>query len=173
VTETFCFQGPTCQTPGCLVPVFVDGSGVASKHCSKRHRQQVFYYSLFRSRIDKSASRWAVRGCISCRAAPRTGTLVMCQPCHDAAVRLAPVIIEVPGDHDNYGSGERRVFQLLMKETDPFTVEKQFQQTWRHGTTCPEVRAVYKIIHTTASLKKYEQYLCVSLALSSSVASIY
>ena len=44
----------------------------------------------------------------------------MCQPCHDTAVRVAPVLIEVPEDHDNYKSGERRVFQLLTKGTDPF-----------------------------------------------------
>ena len=98
----------------------------------------------------------------------------MCQPCHDRALRVAPVIVEVPEDHDNYKSGERRVFHLLTRETDPFpfTVEKQFQQTWRHGTTCPEVRAVYKIINTTTSLRKYEQYLYASLALASGVAPV-
>ena len=97
----------------------------------------------------------------------------MCQPCHDKALRVAPVIVEVPEDHDNYKSGERRVFHRLTRETDTFPVEKQFQQTWRHGTTCPEVRAVYKIINTTASLKKYEQYLYVPLALASGVAPVY
>jgi len=96
----------------------------------------------------------------------------MCQPCHDNAVGMAPALVEVPEDHDNYKSGERRVFQLLTRETDTFAVEKQFQQTWRHGTTCPEVRAVYKIINTTASLKKYEQYLYVPSALSG-VIQIY
>ena len=59
----------------------------------------------------------------------------------------------------------------LPQETDWLAVEKQFQQTWRHGTTCPEVRAVYKIINTTASLKSYEQYLYVFLALVSGFAS--
>jgi len=29
----------------------------------------------------------------------------MCQPCHDRALRLAPVIIEVPEDHEDYKSG--------------------------------------------------------------------
>lgn len=37
-----------------------------------------------------------------------------------------------------------------------------------HSTPCPEVRAVYKIVGTTASLVKYEQYLSVSLIIINS-----
>ena len=29
----------------------------------------------------------------------------MCQPCNDGALRMAPAIIEVPEDHENYKSG--------------------------------------------------------------------
>jgi len=116
--------GSICQTPGCTSPVFVGANGVSSKYCRGTHR------------------RWGEHGCIFCRAAPRNGTLVMCQPCNDKALHKAPVIIEVPRDHQNYTS-----------------VEAQFQQSWRHKTTCPEVRAVYKIINTTASSDKYEKYL--------------
>jgi hypothetical protein len=55
--------------------------------------------------IDNLASSWGERGCISCRAAPKSGTTIMCQPCHDRALRVAPVIIEVPEDHENFKSG--------------------------------------------------------------------
>ena len=64
-----------------------------------------FFSLLFRSGNDKYVNRWGERGCISCRAAPRNGQLVMCQPCHDSALRTAPAIIEVPEDHENYKSG--------------------------------------------------------------------
>ena len=60
---------------------------------------------FFHSESNKSANRWGVRGCISCRAAPRYGKLVTCQPCHDKALRMAPLLIEVPEDHDAYKSG--------------------------------------------------------------------
>ena len=52
-----------------------------------------------------------------------------------------------------------KCFRQYTKDADQHTVETQFRHSWRHKTTCPEVRAVYKIIITTASLKKYEQYL--------------
>ncbi|KAF9643753.1 hypothetical protein BDM02DRAFT_1355394 [Thelephora ganbajun] len=116
-------SGTHCQTPGCLSPVFVDANGIPSKYCKKTHRE------------------WGERGCIFCRAAPRNGTLAMCQPCYDRALHMAPVVIEVPEDHENYKS-----------------VAAQFQQSWRHNTACPQVRAVYKIVNTAANLKKYEQY---------------
>ena len=118
------------------------------------------FFSPFRSQSDKSVSRWGERGCISCRAAPRSGTLVMCQSCHDDALCVAPVIIEVPGDHENYKSGRLTASLPSVRETDQTTVSTQFQQSWRHGTTCPQVRAVYKVVNTTASLDEYEQYLC-------------
>lgn len=86
---------------------------------------------------------------------------------------MAPVLIEVPEDHDNYKSGMLRVLRFLTGGTDWFTVEKQFQQTWRHGTACPGVRAVYKIINTTTSVKKYEQYLYVLVVPTSGIAPIY
>lgn len=67
---------------------------------------------------------------------------VLCRPCHDDALGKAPVIIVVPEDHRSYKS-----------------VVSQFKLTWRHNTTCPEVKAVYKIIVSEASLKQYQQYL--------------
>lgn len=38
-------------------------------------------------------------------------------------------------------------------------VESQFNQSWRHNTSHPEVRAVYKIVSTETSLQKYQNYL--------------
>lgn len=86
--------------------------------------------------------RWGEQGCISCRAAPRNGQAVMCQSCHAYALERAPAIIKVPEDHKTYKS-----------------VESQFKQTWRHKTTCPEVKVIYKIVVSEASLKQYQQYL--------------
>jgi len=84
----------------------------------------------------------------------------MCQPCHDGALSVAPAIIEVPEDHETYKSGMLTISCCLARETDRSTVAKQFKQTWRHSTTYPKVRAVYKIVNTTASLDNYERYLC-------------
>jgi hypothetical protein len=67
---------------------------------------------------------------------------VLCESCHDSALSKAPAIIQVPEDHKNYKSAE-----------------KQFKHTWRHNTACPDVKAVYKIIVTEASLTQYQEYL--------------
>ena len=57
--------------------------------------------------------RWVERGCISCRAAPVNGPSILCQLCHNDALRVAPVIIEVPEDHDGYKSGMPTTLQWL------------------------------------------------------------
>jgi len=103
--------------------VFVDPSGAPTKYCSRRHRH------------------WGERGCISCRAAPRCSSSVLCQPCYDNELSRAPAIVQVPEDHDNYKG-----------------VESQFKKTWK-SSTCPQVKAVYKIIVPEASLKRYKQYV--------------
>lgn len=108
---------------------------------------------------DKSVSRWAERGCISCRAAPTNGKSILCQPCYDSAQRRGPVIIEVPEDHENHQSGAPMHASFVDTGTYRITVRLQFKQSWRHDTTCPQVRAVYKIVHSKTSLKKYERYL--------------
>ena len=35
------FLVPTCKTPGCLSPVYVDGDGVASDYCNRTHWKYV------------------------------------------------------------------------------------------------------------------------------------
>ena len=83
---------------------------------------------------------------------------------------MAPVLIEVPKDHENYHSGMLIISRSLAVETYQIVVATQFQQSWRHGTACPKVRAVYKIINTAASQWKYEQYLCGRPRIISDVA---
>ena len=50
--------------------------------------------------------RLAESGCMSCRGAPTDGSTVFCQPCHDRFLRTAPMIVEVPRDHERYKSGQ-------------------------------------------------------------------
>jgi hypothetical protein len=37
-------SGPTCKTPGCSSPVYVDPDGVASDYCTKTHREYVAHF---------------------------------------------------------------------------------------------------------------------------------
>ncbi|KAF9648775.1 ADP-ribosylation [Thelephora ganbajun] len=90
----------------------------------------------------KTHKQWGENGCISCRKAPTNGVVVFCQLCYNKALRKAPMIVEVPEGHEKYKS-----------------VASQFRQKWLHNNKCPEVRAIYKIVSTMASLTKYEQYL--------------
>jgi hypothetical protein len=46
----------------------------------------------------------------------------------------------------------------LQIQTIPFTVAEQFKKSWRHSVSCPSVKAVYKIIVTGASMKRYDAY---------------
>ena len=156
-----------------MSPVFVGANGIPGKYCRGTHRRQVsFLFYCFHSQSDKGATRWGETGCISCRIAPRNGTDVLCLPCYGKALRKAPVLIEVPDDHDNYRNGTLVIPHSLTIEIDQIVVAMQFQQSWRHETECPEVRAVYKVINTAASLKKYEKYLCGRLSIISDISSI-
>jgi len=80
--------------------------------------------------------------CISCRKAPTTGSVVFCKDCYDEVIKEAPMIVKVPEDHERYKS-----------------VASQFRKKWLHNKKCPEVREIYKIVSTTESLEKYQQYL--------------
>lgn len=86
--------------------------------------------------------RFGEQGCISCRAAPSLKLGDLCHACYESGMTTAPMITMVPEDHESFRS-----------------VEKQFIQTWKHNTACPNVRAVYKIIGTEGSLKQYQRYL--------------
>ena len=111
------------------------------------------------SYTDQSMSRVGEEGCISCRTAPSISKSVLCQTCYDDALSRAPALIHVPDDHKNYKSGASMTFNRLTIGTYRNPVEKQFKHTWRHKTTCPEVKAVYKIVVSDASMTQYQQYL--------------
>lgn len=109
VDEVVSSSGSTCRTPGCTSPVFVAEDGIPSNYCTTVHKLYGFFLLNFCSPNDKSANRLGERGCISCRTAPMCSTSVLCQPCHDHALRVAPVIIKVDEDHVNYKSGTSTV----------------------------------------------------------------
>ena len=98
-------------------------------------------------------------GCISCRIAPSSGVFSLCQLCHDNAMIMTPMIVKIPEDHEAYKSGTSTSFYWLTAKTHRTIVGKQFQQSWRHKTACPGVCAIYKIVSTEASLKRYQTYL--------------
>jgi len=56
---------------------------------------------------------------------------------------------------------------MFYEATDTYvpSVATLFQKKWTHNTQCPEIRAIYKIVSTTTSLKKYERYLSVSFTI--------
>jgi len=67
---------------------------------------------------------------------------VFCPSCYNKVHYASPTIIEVPKDHERYKS-----------------VASQFRQKWLHNNTCPEVRAVYKVVSPRANIARYELYL--------------
>jgi len=129
-------------------PKYIDGP-VVHPYCGRTCANLANGSGSARSRNVSSGpahggahQNWAERGCIYCRSAPMNGEVVFCDTCHNDVLQMAPMIVEVPSDHDRYKS-----------------VESQFQKKWMHNNKCPEVRAIYKIVNTTANLAKYEQYL--------------
>ena len=81
-----------------------------------RTKSKSFLVLAFRSENDKSANRWSERSCIFCRAPLENGPSDLCQHCHDNALNVAPVIIEVPEDHENYKSGMPAPFPWITME---------------------------------------------------------
>ena len=57
-------------------------------------------------RTPSNPPTWGQHGCISCRRAPTNGVTVFCKPCHGKVLRMAPMIVEVPKDHERYKSGQ-------------------------------------------------------------------
>ena len=41
-------------------------------------------------------------------------------------------------------------------------VVQQFERSWRSATTCPQVRAIYKVVSTQQSVNKYNFYWYVT-----------
>ena len=69
------------------------------------------------------------------------------------------MIVKIPEDHEVYKGGASTLFYWLTVKAYPTIVGKQFQQSWRHNTACPGICAIYKIVSTEASLKRYQTYL--------------
>ncbi|KAF8343527.1 hypothetical protein F5887DRAFT_1075647 [Amanita rubescens] len=80
--------------------------------------------------------------CLMCRQAPKMANSHFCsQTCTDDAENNAPSILEVPQGHSTFKS-----------------VADQFKSSWRHGSTCPPVKHVYKIMGSQTSLTAYNTY---------------
>jgi hypothetical protein len=63
------------------------------------------------------------------------------QTCVDDIDAQAPMILEVPQGHGTFKS-----------------VAEQFKSSWRHGTSIPAVRHVYKIVGSQTSVAAYAAY---------------
>ncbi|KAF8910517.1 hypothetical protein CPB84DRAFT_1812677 [Gymnopilus junonius] len=93
--------------------------------------------------------------CLMCLQAPKMANLHFCsQTCVDDAESKGPMILEVPSGHVTFKS-----------------VADQFKASWRHGSTCPPVRRVYKILIPPAMLDAYNAYKTAVEARGQFVAS--
>ncbi|KAF8626100.1 hypothetical protein AX17_006596 [Amanita inopinata Kibby_2008] len=80
--------------------------------------------------------------CLMCRQAPKMANSHFCgQNCTDDAEKKASLILEVPQGHSTFKS-----------------VADQFKTSWRHGTSCPPVKHVYKIVASQTSHAAYNTY---------------
>ncbi|KAJ2932510.1 hypothetical protein H1R20_g4584, partial [Candolleomyces eurysporus] len=80
--------------------------------------------------------------CLMCLQAPKMANSHFCsQTCVDDAEQKGPTILEVPLGHSTFKS-----------------VADQFKASWRHGSTCPAVRRIYKIMMPPGKLANYEAY---------------
>ena len=50
--------------------------------------------------------RLGERGCIYCRKAPTIGEINFCNLCHNKTLLTAPMVVEVPNDHNRYKDGQ-------------------------------------------------------------------
>jgi len=80
--------------------------------------------------------------CLMCRVAPKQAHSHFCsKTCAEDAEKRGPMIMEVPVGHVTFKS-----------------VADQFKSSWRHASTCPPVKGVYKIVAPQASLASYNAY---------------
>jgi hypothetical protein len=94
-----------------------------------------------------------------CRASQKTKDSHFCSTkCANDAEALGPKLLKVPSDHATFKSGESLHPSVLHTIPNPATVSDQFKASWRHSTTPPPVRRVYKIVSTKANLASYEAY---------------
>jgi len=65
----------------------------------------------------------------------------LCSGCINILQLSAPMVISIPEEHERFRS-----------------VANQFQESWRHPTACPTVRAIYLIVSQQQMLDKYKAY---------------
>ncbi|KLO15229.1 ADP-ribosylation [Schizopora paradoxa] len=91
---------------------------------------------------SKTHKKVASEACLMCRKAAKQSNNFCSRQCTANAQALSPAILEVPEEHVVFKS-----------------VSEQFKSSWRHpNKKCPEVKHVYKIISTKASVDQYEAY---------------
>ncbi|PFH48376.1 hypothetical protein AMATHDRAFT_5869 [Amanita thiersii Skay4041] len=130
-----------CQAPGCTKPAHTSSKGSLGAYCSLAHKTSATFISWCRPATDYK-SRLAENLCLLCLQAPKMANSHFCgQTCADEAESKGPMVLEVPLGHSTFKS-----------------VAEQFKTSWRHGTSCPPVRHVYKIVAPQAALATYNAY---------------
>ena len=108
--------------------------------------------------------RLGQKGCIACRNADKSVRSNFCRACEVSVTQNAPAIIEIAEDNETFKSGAF----ALSPASHPgrlrfWAVAKQFRDSWRRTTACPQVRAVYKVVSTQQSIDEYNSYRYVSI----------
>ena len=84
---------------------------------------------------------------------------VFCSSCKVSVTQNAPAIIEIADDNETFKSGASATFTISQPGRlglEP--VVQQFEGSWRSTTTCPQVRAIYKVVSTQTSVNAYNVY---------------
>ena len=74
-------------------------------------------------------------------------------------MRNAPAIIEIAKENETFKGGAFADSSVSCpNRLRSEVVVRQFKRSWRHTTTCPKVRTVYKIVSTQQNADKYNTY---------------
>ncbi|KAF8839651.1 ADP-ribosylation [Paxillus ammoniavirescens] len=120
-------------------PKYNDGKTTHS-FCGKTCAQQAKATGASGGGATPAASKPLSNGCLLCGKAAKKGCFCS-QACAAKAEKNAPALLEVPSGHDTFKS-----------------VADQFNASWRHQTSCPAVRRIYKVVGDSSSIAKYEAY---------------
>lgn len=90
----------------------------------------------------KSHMLLGIEACLVCRKSRRQPQSHFCsQVCENDAVSKGPTLLKVPRDHTTFKS-----------------VADQFKVSWKHSTSAPTVRRVYKVVAQTSAISQYNSY---------------
>ena len=109
-------------------------------HCSRSCAQKAKAAGTSPAGTPPKGTGNSKNGCLICGKPSNQGHFCS-KKCSTTAEQRAPVLLEVPVGHATFQS-----------------VKDQFETSWRHQTSKPTVRRIYKVVSDTASLKKYEAY---------------